>query len=595
MPAGPPTIIKPRLNEVVNLGSTYKIIIETGMDPAGGETHTLNFYYSTASAATSPFTGSNWILISASYDVLSNYYINPYNGLWQYSASWEVPNSYEGEVYVAAVTSSDLTDFGMISDVFTIGKGYGSGSGIQGDPYIIYTPQELHEMRFFPGEWGFPVYWKLGNDIDLSGWNAVSGSWLPITSGTYWNPASQYAIDMVFDGAGYTISNMLITTSYSSDTVNSIGLFGVVYYTGEATSSDIFYNLTLNSCSIYLLDDGVDFTTSSNMAIGLLAGQFWDYNAIAYYDNYNFLRNVHIKNSSITLIKSDYTASQENYNYLDLGGMVGQFWQGKISSCSVDNVNIYVNISQSDAVTGGSPPAGGTTRIASLAIHPNIVEYSYVSNINITASLSVITDTASLLYKLNKNVGINGLFYSSDGYHLHDNYAYNVNISTPHTASGLSEFIYTDNEIWTPSVYNMYVDVNYQDSNPDNVFVIATEIDWYFSDTDWPLSIYYLSESATSTFVDPNSIPTQNSSFATGTLDAQMQNTASFVGFDFNGVWASEPTFQTGYPYLGWFAPETGSAPTGSDTSSLTLLSPVGGETYNANLGVIIPVSWSYT
>jgi len=30
------------------------------------------------------------------------------------------------------------------------------------------------------------------------------------------------------------------------------------------------------------------------------------------------------------------------------------------------------------------------------------------------------------------------------------------------------------------------------------------------------------------------------------------------------------------------------------DTSSLTLLSPVGGETYNANLGDIIPVSWSY-
>ena len=63
----------------------------------------------------------------------------------------------------------------------------GSGSGTESDPYIITTPAELQAMQD-----DLTAYYKLGNDIDLSGIN--------------WNTLTSF--QGTLNGAGYTISNL---------------------------------------------------------------------------------------------------------------------------------------------------------------------------------------------------------------------------------------------------------------------------------------------------------------------------------------------------------------------------------------------------
>ena len=109
----------------------------------------------------------------------------------------------------------------------------GSGSGTSSDPYKIYDPDQLSQVRNFLSTPG--VCFKLMNNIDLGEWiseNYPSQGWQPIGS-------NSAPFQGVFDGNGKSITNFSINRS----TMNYVGFFG---YTSGATIK----NLTISGTSV---------------------------------------------------------------------------------------------------------------------------------------------------------------------------------------------------------------------------------------------------------------------------------------------------------------------------------------------------------
>lgn len=94
---------------------------------------------------------------------------------------------------------------------FNANAQFAGGSGVEDDPYIITTPEQLNDMRT-----SLTSYYKLGNDIDLSsfltgdGWEPIGVTGTPFSGG--------------LDGAGHFITGFWINRP---DATN-VGLFGVI-------------------------------------------------------------------------------------------------------------------------------------------------------------------------------------------------------------------------------------------------------------------------------------------------------------------------------------------------------------------------------
>lgn len=126
--------------------------------------------------------------------------------------------------------------------VATFAQFSGSGSGTKDDPYLIFNPIQLDQVRNFVGKY---VYFKLMTDIDLTEFiadNYPTEGWLPIgnTSGSFKGN---------FDGNGKTISGLWINRPKT----NYVGLFGYVDYVrmNEKNVFPIIKNLTLKDISIH--------------------------------------------------------------------------------------------------------------------------------------------------------------------------------------------------------------------------------------------------------------------------------------------------------------------------------------------------------
>ena len=94
---------------------------------------------------------------------------------------------------------------------------FSGGNGTSGNPYIITTDAQLNDVRL-----NLNAYFKLGNDIDLSGY-------------TNWDPIGNTTTPFIgnFDGNGMVISNLTIDRQTAP---NNVGLFG---YIENATISNL--------------------------------------------------------------------------------------------------------------------------------------------------------------------------------------------------------------------------------------------------------------------------------------------------------------------------------------------------------------------
>jgi len=109
-----------------------------------------------------------------------------------------------------------------------------SGAGVDGDPYIINSAEDLEYLADLvnsgdPGH--IDKYYKLGNNIDLSDYDSGEG-WIPIGSGAY-----QFFGH--FDGDGNVISNL-----YIDNRDDCVGLFGAV------SAGSVVANLGLENASV---------------------------------------------------------------------------------------------------------------------------------------------------------------------------------------------------------------------------------------------------------------------------------------------------------------------------------------------------------
>ena len=444
-----------------------------------------------------------------------------------------------------------------------------TGTGTVVDPYVILTPADLDAVRNDLGE---SVYYELGADIDLSSFP----SWIPIATMSNGSGFMGH-----FDDKGFTISNMTITSAFHDPTFGAaVGLFGdtTISSLTTFTSSYTIQNLILNSCSInldnYSIDPGSWNQNGGKLFVGLLAGRWYDYTFPATSSLWNAIRNIQIKNSSINIVKTNVTSIYtESLSTINLGGLLGYVAYGLVTSCSVDNIRISGNVSSS-YITPVVYVGGLATNYVQLtycAVRNSYVQFQHKSN---------NTD--------NPNLFIAGMGDSQLEVECHDNYVYNTVVSGALKVSGFVDSIAVgETQLGDAGHYfpsgKAYTNATFGNTPTSSVYVFARQ----YTEFDSSSSLYnYV---ATSSGITSND-PTPSGMPAIGVLSvSQMQDSASYVGFDFTSVWTIDPTKQGGLPYFGWqsIAPDP--------VVSLTLLSPLGGETYNANLGDIIPVSWSYT
>ena len=112
-----------------------------------------------------------------------------------------------------------VTAFVLVVSIsaFTCAATYGGGSGTEGDPYQIWTAEQLNTIGANPADWG--MYFKLMDDIDMSAY-----------TGTQYNrigTATYKAFTGTFDGNDHVVRNLTYTTTA---VVNSVGLFGCISY-----------------------------------------------------------------------------------------------------------------------------------------------------------------------------------------------------------------------------------------------------------------------------------------------------------------------------------------------------------------------------
>ena len=157
----------------------------------------VKYFY--CNALTPPTLGSNCFPSSANIIVPRSAYTQ-----YKSNSQWNAYNINNGGAYghIALGTSQGAGSFA------------GSGSGTANDPYLIFNPIHLYNVRNFTGY--SDVYFKLMSDIDLSEFiadNSPSEGWEPI--GLASSPFMGH-----FDGNNHTISGMKINR-----TMDNVGLF----------------------------------------------------------------------------------------------------------------------------------------------------------------------------------------------------------------------------------------------------------------------------------------------------------------------------------------------------------------------------------
>jgi len=435
------------------------------------------------------------------------------------------------------------------------------GSGTAGDPYQIWTAADLNDIR---NEVAF-YHYKLMTDLDLSAYS----SWIAIDNDGYNSFLS-------FDGNNKTISNLTITSA-SIGSNNALSLFGRV--DGSGSENLYIKDLTILNANISII--GADFSALLNdINLSAVCTEFNDaglgvnptlsnikiigYTSSVINSTFNNIdvfqcgimnRTTDVVTSSLCIISASQFINSGNIGiaYAWINGLINESTtQTYIHSCSVMKSELHletpITVGYVNGLIGGAYGAG---------------EIAYSSVKDCTLTLLASSTTVAWL---------SGFTLYSDA-PMNDSYVFNCIISG--SGSSGTTMNVTGFTSYAGSSTNVYVSSEFSSSDYSKMYYIAP------SDVGIVTS-YFESQS--------NFITTQST--ATVLSAAEMVLSESFVGFDFSGVWLSAPISQSGYPYLSWETVDY--TPTG-DTSSLTLTSPVGGETYNANLGDIIPVSWSYT
>jgi len=429
----------------------------------------------------------------------------------------------------------------------------------------IYTAQDLDNVRN-----DLAGLYVLMNDIDLSSW----GEWKPIGSSTIDEPFSFYG---TFNGNGYTIKGMQITqVETTPEHYYNVGYAGLFGYTASGTIK----NLGMVGSNVH----GLVTTESTYVYVGGITG----YSINTVIVNCFNAGNVTVESRSlgtmisvggISGVSLHYYGSPIITNSYNTGAVMatssvgtysGTTYAGGIAGQSGAQITYCFNIGDvsatardSEAFAGGIAGTGGAS-------------YCY--------NAAKVTATASVLDALNSSYaayagGIVGQGGSTDNcYNLGDVVAAAPIIQSYSSPSvACAGGIVGDNG----SASNCY--------NVGNVTATAPADSRFVGGITGRIFIYYTMAYLKNCFynnITPNAIGNIENydSWRDDWRDVlfdnvealstiEMKNRANFTGFDFDTVWAIEPSVNIGFPYLRVLVPRMGSG----DDSVTLLYSPYSG------------------
>lgn len=247
------------------------------------------------------------------------------------------------------------------------GAEFSGGSGMESDPYLVETVDDLNRVRE-----NLSACYKLVNDIVFTEQDFQNGGWMPI--GT-----SQSPFTGTFDGNGYVIENLCIDLESSSDI--SVGLFGCmmggtiqnlglknlnISVTNASPSSDIYLGSIVgwsySSRVINCYSDGRLSVTSSGAVIGGgIVGMMWGSYAetsecyfsgslnISSWDNATAGGIVGSMSGNTSLVQNCF-----NLGYVHADGSASSYVGGIVGKCTAGTIRNVYNVGiLSGSVSGG--------------------------------------------------------------------------------------------------------------------------------------------------------------------------------------------------------------------------------------------------
>ena len=255
-----------------------------------------------------------------------------------------------------------LTSAAMfLCSLLTFAQFSGSGSGTENDPYLIFNPIQLNQMRNFLNKNG--VYFKLMADIDLTEFvedEYPSQGWLPIGS-------TSAPFRGILDGNSHVISGLWISRENSED----VGFFG-------NTSSCTIKDLTISAEKIEGKNSvGVIFGCSSKSLIRrcTVSGKV---------NGFDYVGGCVGSGDAVTL--QEVKSMVEITGHNQVGGLIGQARGNGVSSSSSPTILgckiVCQNIKGNDYIGGLCGSYNGTHAIIeSCFVNADICGNNYVGGI----------------------------------------------------------------------------------------------------------------------------------------------------------------------------------------------------------------------
>lgn len=385
-----------------------------------------------------------------------------------------------------------------------------TGSGTEGDPYVLYNAADVDSIRDLGV---IDKFYKLGANIDMSSISPFA----PIATYNGLGTA-----DFGFDGNNKTISNLSVTTPATS-TSNYAGLFGQM----EGFLNFKVKDFTMDQCTIIV--------SGSDMYAGIFAGS-----SSTASGGTGYIQNVKVTNSVITVTGLSTTAN--------VGFITGKWGgYGTITKCGTMYDSLYLSGSNNPGYYSGGITgyAEGNTTLTQC-----YSKYNYFYSRGTTSTRANVVG------------GIVGGILSVSGGSISYNYSHS-NICDPGNLDGsgstyphawggivgifsatsgtvddsLYENYAANNEVIN---YGIYESGGFAASDNHTTSITFDSSSNYcditsFTKPDVPIGRYR--------DASPNTAPAAKTS-------ATLKLLGTFYNFDFVNIWDINPALNNGYPFL---------------------------------------------